>query len=319
MESPRTLIEAVRVFSDLDACEQFMIGVKWADGCVTCPECGGTNIGRIASRRKFQCKAKGCRKQFSVKVGTIFEDSPLGLDKWIVCVWCITNDKNGISSYEVARALGVTQKTAWFMLHRVRVAMAQDTSDQLSGVCESDESFIGGAMKNMHKSKRAQLPPGRGTVGKTIVHGVLKRTTEDELSTVRLKVVPNQKRRTLQNEIKKHVKPGIVVYTDALKSYEGLDKLYVHEQIDHAVRYVEGEVHTNGMENFWSLLKRMLGGTYVSVAPKHLTRYCAEEAFRFNERGGNDSMRFQAVMKSVPGKRLTYTQLTEKTEATASI
>jgi transposase-like protein len=312
VETPKTLIEAVRVYSNLDTCHQLMVEMKWPNGEVSCPKCGGRHVGEIKSRRMFQCKVKECRKQFSVKVGTIFEESPLGLDKWLVAVWCITNDKNGISSCEVARALGVTQKTAWFMLHRVRVAMAQDSSDQISGVCESDETFIGGAMKNMHKSKRAQLPQGRGTVGKAIVHGVLNRTTDDKLSQVRLKVVPNQKRKTLQDEIKKHVKPGIVVYTDALASYEGLDKLYVHEMIDHAVKYVEGEVHTNGMENFWSLLKRMLGGTYVSVAPKHLTRYCAEEAFRFNERGENDSMRFQTVMKSVTGKRLTYKELTEK-------
>jgi transposase-like protein len=292
-----------------------MVNVKWPNG-MTCPECGGTNIGEIKSRRKFQCRMKGCRKQFSVKVGTIFEDSPLGLDKWLPCVWFIVNDKNGISSCEVARAIGVTQKTAWFMLHRVRMSMAQESSDQLDGVCESDESFIGGAFSNMHKWKRDQMPEGRGTVGKAIVHGILQRGNGDDvLSQVRLSVVPNQKRKTLQHGIKKHVKAGIVVYTDALKSYEGLDTMYIHEQIDHAVAYVEGEVHTNGMENFWSLLKRMLGGTYVAVAPKHLTRYCAEEAYRFNERGGNDSDRFGKVMLSVPGKRLTYKQLTAKTEA----
>ena len=313
MNLPKTLIEAVRFFTDADVCHQFMVSVKWADGTPTCPKCGGTNIGEIRSRRMFQCRDKGCRKQFSTKVGTIFEDSPLGLDKWLVAVWCVTNAKNGISSCELARALGVCQKTAWFMLHRVRMAMAQDSSDQLSGVCESDESFIGGAFKNMHKAKRDQMPDGRGTVGKSIVHGILQRGNGDDLlSQVRLNVVANQKRNTLQYEIKKHVKAGITVYTVALKSYEGLDSLYVHGQIDHAVKYVEGEVHTNGMENFWSLLKRMLGGTYVSVAPKHLTKYCAEEAFRFNERGGSDSARFRTVMKSVRGKRLTYKTLIGK-------
>ena len=314
MESPQTLLEAVRFFSNLDTCHRFMVAVKWPNGDVTCPKCGGRHVGEIASRRMFQCRMKGCRKQFSTKVGTIFEDSPLGLDKWLVAIWCIVNAKNGVSSCELARSIGVCQKSAWHMLHRIRMSMAQDTSDQLSGVCESDESFIGGAMRNMHKSKRAQLPPGRGTVGKAIVHGILQRGDDDTPSQVRLKVVPNQRKKTLQNEIKKHVKAGIVVYTDALKSYEGLDKMYVHEQIDHAVAYVEGEVHTNGMENFWALLKRMLGGTYVAVSPKNLTRYCAEEAFRFNERGGNDAARFAAVMKSVPGKRLQYKELTAKTD-----
>ena len=318
MNLPKTLIEAVRFFTDADVCHQFMVSVKWADCDPTCPKCGGTNIGEIRSRRMFQCRDKGCRKQFSTKVGTIFEDSPLGLDKWLVAVWCVTNAKNGISSCELARALGVCQKTAWFMLHRVRMAMAQEASGQLSGVCESDEAFIGGAFSNMHHSRREQLPAGRGAVGKTIVHGILQRGNGDDvLSQVRLNVVKNQKRNTLQYHIKKHVKAGIVVYTDALKSYEGLSTLYVHKMIDHAVTYVEGEVHTNGMENFWSLLKRMLGGTYVSVAPKHITRYCAKEAFRFNERGGSDSARFRTVMKSVRGKRLTYKALTAKTEAIA--
>lgn len=157
----------------------------------------------------FQCRVKGCRKQFSTKVGTIFEDSPLGLDKWLVAVWCVTNAKNGISSCELARELGVCQKTAWFMLHRVRVAMAQDSSDQLSGVCESDESFIGGAMRNMHKWKRDQMPAGRGTVGKAIVHGILQRGNGDDvLSQVRLNVVKNQKRNTLQYHIKNTSKRG---------------------------------------------------------------------------------------------------------------
>ncbi len=255
---------------------------------------------------------KCCRKQFSTKVGTIFEDSPLGLDKWLVAVWCITNAKNGISSCEPSQAIGVTQKSTWHMLHRIRVAMAEETSDQLTGTIESDETFIGGAFKNMHRSRRMQLPQGRGAVGKAIVHGILQRSTEDQLSHVRLNVVPNQKRKTLQNEIKKHVKAGIVVYTDSLASYEGLDKFYVHDMIDHAVKYVEGNVHTNGMENVWSLLKRMLGGTYVAVSPKNLTRYCdcAEKTFRFNERKGDDGSRFVAVMKSVPGKRLRYKDLT---------
>lgn len=295
-----------------------MADIKWPNGEIACPNCGGHEIGEIKSRRKFQCKWKGCRKQFSVKVGTIFEDSPLGLDKWLVCVWCITNDKNGISSYEVARALGVTQKTAWFMLHRVRVAMAEGKSDQLSGVCESDEAMVGGLSKNMHKHVRARKITGTGSCGKTIVHGILQRGDDDTPSQVRVKVVPNQKRVTLQAEIKQNVKAGITVYTDSLKSYEGLDAMYIHDMVDHAIEYVRGEVHTNGMENFWSLLKRSLKGTYVAVAPKHLTRYCAEQAFRFNERVGNDASRFSKVMQSVPGKRLMYKQLTEKTEAIAS-
>lgn len=314
MENPQTLLEAVRVYSNLETCHRLLVQIKWPSGEVTCPGCNGREIGEIASRHIFQCKTKGCRKQFGVKLGTIFEDSPLGLDKWFVAIWCITNAKNGISSCELGRAIGVTQRAAWHMLHRIRMAMAQDTSDQLSGVCESDESMIGGLSKNMHKHVRARKITGTGACGKTILHGILQRSTDDELSRVRVHVVRDRKKPTLQNQIKQHVKSGVTVYTDSLASYQGLDKFYVHEMIDHAVKYVEGEVHTNGMENFWCLFKRCLHGTYVAVAPKNLTRYAAEESFRFNERGGNDATRFATVMKSVPGKRLQYKELTAKTE-----
>src|SRR6266568_2156340 len=152
--SPQTLIEAVRYFSDLDVCHNYMLSIKWPDGKITCPKCGGENVGNIASRRMLQCRAKGCRKQFSVKVGTIFEDSPLGLDKWFVAVWCVANAKNGISSHELGRALGLTQKTAWFMLHRIREAMRTGIFRKLSGTVESDETFIGGEARNMHEWKR---------------------------------------------------------------------------------------------------------------------------------------------------------------------
>ncbi len=315
MESPRTLIEAVRFFSNLDTCQKFMVDIKWPSGEISCPNCGGREIGQIASRRKFQCKSKGCRKQFSVKVGTIFEDSPLGLDKWLVCVWCITNDKNGISSYEVALALGVTQKTAWFMLHRVRVAMAEDKSDQLSGVCESDETMIGGLSKNMHKDVRARKITGTGSCGKTIVHGILQRGDDDTPSQVRVKVVPNQKRKTLHAEIQRNVTKGITVYTDRLKSYEGLDAMYVHDMVDHAIEYVRGEVHT---QRHGKLLVAAQ-----AIVERHLRCRGPEAShailcrIRFNERVGNDASRFSKVMQSVPGKRLMYKQLTEKTEAIA--
>ena len=314
MSFPQTLLEAVRYFSDLDVCHKFMVGIKWPNGRITCPKCGGDRIGQIKSRRMFQCKAKGCRKQFSTKVGTVFEDSPLGLDKWLVAVWCITNAKNGISSCELARAIGVCQKSAWHMLHRCRKLMDNDRNEKFDGLVESDESWIGGKMKNMHKSRRAKLPQGTGMVGKTAVHGLLQRGNGSKPSQVRADVIPNTKRGTLHQKIEQHVKTGITVFTDALASYKGLDWGYVHKTIDHAVSYVEGEIHTNGLENFWSLLKRSLGGTYVAVAPKHLVRYCTEQAFRFNERKGSDSTRFQAAMKSAPGKRLQWKELTVKNE-----
>lgn len=300
--TPKTLIEAVRFFSDIDACNEYMLRIKWPDGKVICPECGGDRVGEIKTRKMLRCK--DCRKQFSYKVGTIFEDSPLGLDRWFVAVWCITNAKNGISSYEVGRALGITQKSAWHMLHRIRLAMQDGSFTKLSGTVEADETFVGGKAKNMHKAERKRKIKGRGAVGKSIVQGVLERGGR-----VIAGVVDNAKRRTLQPNLRNVVEPGATIYTDALRSYDGLEDEYLHETVDHAKEYVRGDVHTNSMENFWSLLKRCIHGTYVAVMPWHLSRYVDEEAFRFNERDLKDGERFDEVMKGVVGRRLQYAEL----------
>jgi transposase-like protein len=257
----------------------------------------------LKTRRVWKCRS--CKKQFSVKVGTIFEDSPIGMDKWLPAMWMMVSCKNGISSYELARALGVQQKTAWFMTHRLRLAMQTGTFEKLSGEVEADETFIGGKARNMHKSKREQKIQGRGASGKVAVMGLLERHGE-----VRTKIVPDTKSRTLQVEIRENVKPGSEVHTDALRSYRGLDAEYVHNVVDHAEKYVDGHVHTNGLANFWSLLKRSLKGTYVSVESYHLFRYLDEQAFRFNEREGQDADRFKKALGSVAGRRLTYRQLT---------
>jgi len=304
---PESLIEAVRHFSDLDTCHEYMVNVKWPDGKVVCPKCGSDHIGEVKSRRLFQCKAKECRKQFSAKVGTIFEDSPLGLDKWFVAVWCIANAKNGISSHELARAIKVTQKSAWHMLHRIRLAMKTGTFSKIKGEIESDETFVGGKAKNMHKTVRKLKIRGAGPTGKAVVHGLLERNAGG--SRVNAEVVPNNKRGTLQGRVRQHVEPGEVVYTDACKSYQGLEAEYVHGIIDHAQEYVRGRVHTNGLENFWSLLKRAIKGSYVAVAPFHLQRYVTEEVFRFNARKGNDATRFAAAMIGTVGQRLMYKTL----------
>jgi transposase-like protein len=306
---PKTLMEAVMHFADPDLCHEYLKGLKWPDGGVTCAACGGEVVGEIKSRRMFQCKAKECRKQFSVKVGTIFEDSPLSLQKWFVAVWSVTNAKNGISSCELARAIGVTQKTAWFMLHRIRLAMKTGTFRRIEGEIEADETYVGGLAKNMHKARRERVITGTGGSGKTIVMGLLERGTEGRSSRVKAKVVPNARKKTVQPEVRENVAPGSRVLTDALRSYEGLSPTYVHEVVDHAVEYVRGTVHTNGMENFWTLLKRTLKGTYVAVAPAHLDRYLDEQTFRFNEREDGDGGRFQTAMGSVTGRRITYKQL----------
>jgi transposase-like protein len=309
---PRTLIEAIRYYSDQDVCLKVAVKHRWPDG-VICPTCGSREVSFLTSRRLFQCKHKHPKRQFSVKVGTIFEDSPIGLDKWLPALWMIANDKNGISSYEVHRALGVTQKTAWFMLQRIRLAMQTDTFHKLAGEIEIDETFIGGKARYMHKAKRAERVKGGGTVGKTAVMGLLERHGPDGHSRVRGSIVANTKRRTLAPAVEQQVELGSEVFTDALKSYDKLDGSYVHQVIDHAESYARGKVHTNGLENFWSLLKRAIKGTYVSVEPFHLFRYLDEETFRFNTRKGNDAERFKKVAGQVVGRRLTYRNLTGKT------
>jgi transposase-like protein len=309
---PETLVDAIRYFADPDKCLAFMVELRWPDG-VTCPTCGSQEASFISTRRLWTCKRLHPRRQFSIKTGTIFEDSPLGLDKWFAAMWLIASAKNGISSYEVARALDVTQKTAWFMLHRIRLAMQRGTFDKLSGEVEVDETFIGGAARFMHKGKRsAIMKGGRGTLGKVAVMGLLQRHGQDGHSVVRTGVVQNIRTGTLDREVRDRVKAGSAVFTDALASYRKLGGEYVHNVIDHAETYVKGNVHTNGMENFWSLLKRMLKGTYVSVEPFHLFRYLDEEAFRFNTRKAKDGQRFTETLRSVVGKRLTYKRLTGK-------
>jgi transposase-like protein len=247
-----------------------------------------------------------CRKQFSVKVGTIFEDSAVPLDKWLVAMWMLANCKSGVSSYEVARALNVTQRTAWFMLHRIRFAQHQGSINKMTGTVEADETFVGAQARNMHAAKRAEKIHGRGPEGKAIVFGLLERET----GKVRTKVVDFRRKHHLQAEIRSNVTPGSTLYTDALKFYDGLQSQYAHKVIDHAEAYVDGAVHTNRLENFWSLLKRAIRGTYVSVEPFHLYRYLDEQSFRYNERKDTDAARFRRVLNSIAGKRLTWDVLT---------
>lgn len=306
---PKTLQEAIRYFTDPAVCRDFVAGIRWPSG-VVCPTCGGADVRFLGTRGLWECKAKHARRQFSMKVGTIFEDSPIGLDKWLAAIWMISSAKNGISSYEVARSLGVTQKSAWFMLHRIRLAMQTGSFAKMSGAVEVDETFIGGKARFMHPAKRAKKIKGTGGMGKVAVMGLLERHGPDKTSNVRTQIVPNVRRRVLHEEVKRHVESGAEVFTDALKSYSGLAADYAHKVIDHAETYVSGNVHTNGMENFWSLLKRGIKGTYVSVEPFHLFRYLDEQVFRFNTRKEKDGDRFVRVLRAIVGRRLTFATLT---------
>jgi transposase-like protein len=314
MDKPKTLQEAIVYFSDKDRAFAYAIKLRWPDGNVVCPRCNGAKHSFIKTRRIWFCY--DCKKQFTLKVGTIFEDSPLGLDKWMTAFWLLANCKNGISSYELGRALGIHQNSAWFMLQRIRMVMRDDFFGSKlgggeGGEVEVDESFIGGKARNMHVSERKRRITGTGTKDKTAVMGILERGGK-----IRTTVVPNRKRHALQAEVRKHVEAGSALYSDALLSYNGLASDYAHKVVDHAVQYVDGRVHTNGLENFWSLLKRGISGTYVSVEPFHLHRYLDEQTFRYNNRKDmNDVQRFELAMKHVFGKRLTYSQLTGKNES----
>jgi transposase-like protein len=311
MDAPRTLQEAIVYFSDYSNCHNAMVAVRWPDGVVKCPTCGSDKVAYLESARVWKCYGKHPRAKFSLKVGTVFEDSPLPLSKWLPALWLLTNCKNGISSYELGRALGITQKSAWFMLHRLRLALQQiEGGGKMKGHVEIDETYIGGKARNMHMKKRKRLgiTQAKSMIGKIAVMGLLERETSKG-SQVRLNVVKGVKKRDLMPHIERHIERGSNVHTDSLPSYGILDDEYVHGVIDHAEKYVEGQVHTNGLENFWSLLKRALRGTYVSVEPFHLFRYLDEQAFRFNERGGNDAARFFMALFGILNRRLTYKAL----------
>jgi transposase-like protein len=321
--TPKTLTEAIRYYSNEQTCIDAVAAMKWPGGKPVCPKCETTEGERkhywLAAQKRWKCYS--CRKQFSVKVDTPFEDSPLSLEVWLIALWMLCNCRNGVSSYEIGRATGIAQKSAWFVLQRLRLVL-QVSNQKLGGenaIVEVDESFVGSDKKNWHQSKREKhqqtVRPVRVRTyqnrftHKTAVIGMLDRNTRQ----IRAKVVPNVKKDTLQKEILGTIEFGSKVYTDQAVTYTSLRDQYIHETVNHAVQYVNGQVHTNSLENFWSLMKRNLQGTYVAVEPFHLDRYLDEQMFRFNNRiGYNDGTRFNKALSQVGGKRLTWNELTGK-------
>jgi transposase-like protein len=310
--APKTLQQAILFFADYENCHKAVVGIRWPNGIFKCPTCGSDKVTYLQNARVWKCYGAHPKAKFSLKVGTIFEDSPIPLQKWLPALWLLVNCKNGISSYELARALGVTQKTAWFMLSRLRLALQDERGGKLGGTVEADETYIGGRARNMHRAKRARLNvmKGRSVAGKVVVVGLLARHGKDGHSTVRTEVLSTLKRAHVQGHVRTHVEAGATLHTDAFFSYRGLDRDYAHKVIDHAEAYVDGNVHTNSCENFWSLLKRAINGTYVSVEPFHLFRYLDEQSYRFNNRKMTDAARFITGLAGVLGKRLTYSALT---------
>jgi len=326
MEYPETLQQAIQYFSDEQVCIDTFAAMRWPDG-PECPDCSAREPYYIKTQKRWKCRS--CRRQFSVKLNSIFEDSPIPLQKWLPALWMLVNCKNGISSYELAKALGVHQKSAWFMLHRCRLALQDETTTKLGytgGPVEVDETFVGGKLGNMHQSKRKQLKETRkalyetGFMNKTVVMGFLDRKERR----VRATIIPHVRRDVLQAAILKQISPCSAVYTDEAVGYQGIDvQQYAHDVVNHMEEYVRGKVHTNGIENFWSLLKRGLKGTYVAVEPFHLHRYVDEQVFRFNNRATkdnplNDADRFALALSQVANKRLTFAELTGKTGSQAT-
>jgi len=309
MMNPKTLQEAVIFFDDSDNCLNYFISRRWPNG-VICPNCGRDDVTFLTSQKKWQCKSSHKQRQFSAKVGTIFEDSPLGLCKWLLAVWMVTNCKNGVSSYEISRHIGVTQKTAWFMAHRIRVAMTTSSFEKFSGEVEADETFIGGKGRNMHQAAKIarKVSNKGGAAHMTSVMGVIQRRGR-----VRATITKTSGEKVLREIIDNYVERGSHLYTDQARQFQNLGEDYIHWVINHSYEYVRENVHTNSIENFWSLLKRTIRGTYVSVAPEHLQKYIEEQTFRFNERKGTDGERFHKVTSQFAGKRLTYAELTGKT------
>ncbi len=317
---PKSLQEAIVYFSNADNCIGYIAERRWPNG-VICPICGSVKVSAFnPTRRTWKCGSHHPRREFSVKVGTIYEDSPIPLDKWLTATWILTNCKNGVSSYEIARDLSVTQKTAWFMLHRIRLALGVAPENKIggdgSGPVEVDETFVGPNPQRMHASRRLKLQTAiTQRTHKVPVMGMLDRETRQ----VRANVIPNVKRETLQNAILNNLEGGAAIYTDQFSAYDRLPaaKEFIHETVNHMEEYVRGQVHTQGIENFWSLLKRTLRGTYVAVEPFHLDRYVSEQVFRFNNRATkdnplNDSDRFDIAVRQIVGKRITFAQLTGK-------
>jgi transposase-like protein len=317
---PTTLQEAIIYFSDPANCREWIIPRRWPNG-VECPRCGSKKVTFLEKYNRWQCGARHASRQFTVKTGTIFEDSPISLDKWLAAMWQVVNDRNGISSYEVHRMIGVSQKTAWFMDHRIRLALQDDlTGGMLGGEVEVDESFIGGKVRNMHKDRKNRVQAiNRNTGNKAIVLGILERASEGKKrKRVRATVISDRKGNTMKAEIAGIVEPGATIHADEFSDTWRMDDKYTHQIVNHLQAYVNGNVHTNGLENFWSLLKRGIGGTYVSVEPFHLFRYVDEQAFRFNNRKDADGVplkdfeRFDLAVRQIVGKRLTWDRLTGK-------
>jgi len=285
-------------FSDKETCKSYLAEMRWSNG-ITCPHCSHYKI--YTMKNNYKCA--GCRKQFSVTKGTIFENSPIPLQKWFAAIWLITSHKKGISSLQLHRDIGVTQKTAWFMLHRLRNCFGIE-DEKLENTVEADETYVGGKNKDRHESKKIKGTQGRSTKDKAAVLGMVERGGK-----VKAVKVPDVSAETLTTEILSNVKDGAKVYSDEWVGYNGLDAIYKHAIVNHSAKeYVNGDVHTDTIEGFWSLLKRGIIGIYHFTSKKHLQKYLNAFAYRYNTRHFECSQRFSNML-AMSNVRLTYKEL----------
>ena len=299
-----TIVELMDMFPTEEAASDWFESVIWPDGR-HCPKCGCAETREVRNAKPMPYWCKDCRSYFSVKTGTAMQRSKIPLRKWAIAIYlCLTNLKS-VSSMKLQRDIGVSQPTAWFMLHRIREAWAVDDNDQFDGPVEVDESYFGGRQASMPKAKRKTLAGG-GTAHMTAVVGAKDRDSNE----VRAEVITDTTKLTLQSFVREHVEPGAAVYTDEHRSYVGLDKDFDHDAVNHRVgEYVDGMVHTNGMESFWSMLKRAHKGTFHKISRKHLQRYVQEFAGKHNIRDSGTLAQMRDTAVRLVGRRLLYRDL----------